>query len=109
MTKEADPLLGELIDGKYRIVRLTGEGGMGAVYEGRHETIKRRVGRAAIKVLLPRISGDAKVKHRFVNEARIGGELGQENILEVTDLGELPTGALYCMRRPILNTYVAPS
>ena len=87
-----DPLLGTLIDNKYRIVRLIGAGGMGAVYEGRHETINRRV---AIKVLLPRMARDAKVKKRFINEARIGGELGQENIVEVTDLGELPTGAPY--------------
>ena len=87
-----DPLLGTLLDGKYRVVRLIGAGGMGAVYEGRHEAINRRV---AIKVLLPQMAGDARVKQRFINEARIGGELGQENIVEVTDLGELPSGAPY--------------
>ena len=87
-----DPLVGTLLDGKYRVVRLIGVGGMGAVYEGRHEAINRRV---AIKVLLPQIARDPKVKQRFINEARIGGELGQENIVEVTDLGDLPTGAPY--------------
>ncbi len=87
-----DPLVGELIDGKYRVLRRIGAGGMGAVYEGRHEAINRRV---AIKVMLPHIAHDPKVKQRFLNEARIGGELGQENIVEVTDLGELPSGAPY--------------
>ena len=44
---------GDIIDGKYRIVRLLGEGGMGAVYEGENTRIHRRV---AIKVLHPELA-----------------------------------------------------
>ena len=59
-----DPLIDELIDGKYRVVRLIGRGGMGAVYEGRHEAINRRV---AIKVMLPHVAYDLQVRQRFLN------------------------------------------
>ena len=53
---------GEIIDGKYRIIRLLGEGGMGAVYEGENTRIKRTV---AIKVLHAAVAEKADVVQRF--------------------------------------------
>ncbi len=54
--------------GPYRIVRLLGKGGMGAVYEGFHEAIERRV---AIKVLHSELGMRADIATRFFNELRI--------------------------------------
>ncbi len=81
--------LGNIIEGKYRILRLLGEGGMGAVYEGENERIHRRV---AIKVLHASVSGKEDVVQRFEREAQAAGRIGSEHIVEVLDLGNLPSG-----------------
>ncbi|MRG94117.1 serine/threonine-protein kinase [Polyangium spumosum] len=80
---------GNIIEGKYRITRLLGQGGMGAVYEGENERIHRRV---AIKVLHASVSGKEDVVQRFEREAQAAGRIGSEHIVEVLDLGNLPSG-----------------
>jgi serine/threonine-protein kinase len=79
--------IGQIIEGKYRIVRLIGEGGMGAVYEGENARIKRRV---AIKVLHAATATNAEAVQRFEREAQAAGRIGSDHILEVLDLGTLP-------------------
>src|SRR6266545_74630 len=78
---------GQIIEGKYRIVRLIGEGGMGAVYEGENVRIRRRV---AIKVLHAATALNAEAVQRFEREAQAAGRIGSDHILEVLDLGTLP-------------------
>lgn len=80
---------GEIIEGKYRIVRLIGEGGMGAVYEGENTRIHRRV---AIKVLHQGVAENQEAVQRFEREAQAAGRIGNDHILEVLDLGELSNG-----------------
>src|SRR5262245_4041515 len=80
---------GDVIEGKYRIVRLLGEGGMGAVYEGENVRIHRRV---AIKVLHAGVAENADAVQRFEREAQAAGRIGSEHIVEVLDLGNLPSG-----------------
>jgi eukaryotic-like serine/threonine-protein kinase len=80
---------GELIDNKYRIVKLIGEGGMGAVYEGENVRINRRV---AIKVLHAGMTANEEVAQRFEREAQAAGRIGNDHILEVIDLGTLANG-----------------
>ncbi len=84
--------LGAVIDGKYEIVRLLGEGGMGAVYEGNNTRIHRRV---AIKVLHGNAAGNEEAVTRFEREAQAAGRIGSEHIVEVLDLGDLPGGDRY--------------
>jgi serine/threonine-protein kinase len=81
--------LGDTIDGKYKIVRLLGEGGMGSVYEGENLRIHRKV---AIKVLHAAVAAKADVVQRFEREAQAAGRIGSEHIVEVLDLGNLPDG-----------------
>jgi serine/threonine-protein kinase len=81
--------VGQIIEGKYRIVRLLGEGGMGAVYEGENVRISRRV---AIKVLHAGFTENREVTQRFEREAQAAGRIGNDHILEVIDLGTLPSG-----------------
>jgi hypothetical protein len=84
--------LGQILDGKYRIVRLIGEGGMGSVFEGVNTFISRRV---AIKVLHAAAAGNEAVLKRFEREAQAAGRIGSDHILEVLDLGTLPDGDRY--------------
>jgi serine/threonine-protein kinase len=83
---------GQTIDGKYRIVRLIGQGGIGAVYEGENILIRRRV---AIKVLLASAAANKDLILRFEREAQAAGAIGNDHILEVLDLGSLPNGDRY--------------
>ncbi|HET9933139.1 MAG TPA: serine/threonine-protein kinase [Polyangiaceae bacterium] len=83
---------GDIIDDKYRIVRLIGEGGMGAVYEGENARIHRRV---AIKVLHAEVAANGDAVARFEREAQAAGRIGSDHIVEVLDLGTLPSGARY--------------
>jgi serine/threonine-protein kinase len=83
---------GDIIDGKYRIVRLLGEGGMGAVYEGENTRIHRKV---AIKVLHSGVAEQGEAVARFEREAQAAGRIGSEHIVEVLDLGTLASGDRY--------------
>jgi tRNA A-37 threonylcarbamoyl transferase component Bud32 len=75
---------GDVLDGRYKLVRVIGEGGMGTVFLAEHVLIKRRV---AIKILHSDLARDAEVVERFMNEARAAGTLGHPNIVESTDMG----------------------
>lgn len=83
---------GELIDGKYLVQRLIGRGGMGAVYEGRHTLIERRV---AIKVVFDEVAASDAGPSRFEREVRAAGRIGNDHILEIIDVGKLPNGTRY--------------
>src|SRR5262245_26038123 len=80
---------GDIIEGKSRIVRLLGGGGMGADYEGENTRIHRKV---AIKVLHAAVAAKADVVQRFEREAQAAGKIGSEHIVEVLDLGNLAGG-----------------
>src|SRR4051812_8465195 len=83
---------GQIIDGKYRITRLLGTGGMGAVYEGENVRIRRKV---AIKMLHASVSTQDEVVKRFEREAEAAGRIGSEHICEVLDFGTLADGTRY--------------
>jgi len=89
-----DPMLGQVLGGKYKINRLLGEGGMGAVYEGEQQlgTSKRKV---AIKTLHPHLSRDPKIKARFEREVGTVAELEHPNTIQVYDFGTTPDGILF--------------
>jgi len=80
---------GQIIDAKYRIVKMIGEGGMGAVYLGENIRINRKV---AIKVLHASYTGNEEVMQRFEREAQAAGRIGNDHILEVLDIGQLADG-----------------
>lgn len=78
--------------GPYRIVRLLGEGGMGAVYEAINDAIERRV---AIKVLRPDYAKKPELVARFFLEARASNRIGHPSIVQVYEQGHLPDGTAY--------------
>jgi serine/threonine protein kinase len=80
----ASLMVGQLIDGKYRLEELCGRGGMGAVYRAMHVGTGRRV---AVKVIAPELAGNREFIERFRREARTIGRLHHPNIVNVTDFG----------------------
>ena len=87
-----DPKIGMVLQDRYRIVRKLGEGGMGAVYEGEHILIKRRV---AIKCLHGQFATNPEIVARFHREALAATSIGHQNIIEVTDMGRFPDGSVF--------------
>jgi serine/threonine protein kinase len=87
-----DPLIGTRIDDRYLVQGILGRGGMGVVYDGVHEQLGRPV---AIKVLGASVAGDPTAVQRFLREARTASQLTHGNIVDVSDLGQLPDGRPY--------------
>ena len=79
-----DPLVGRLVDGKYRILRQLGQGGMGRVFDARHEELRSR---RAIKVMHPYLQSRADLVTRFYEEARNAERVKHEHVCSVHDFG----------------------
>jgi serine/threonine protein kinase len=77
-------LIGEILDGKYRMDKQLGAGGMGNVYLATHLGTTRVV---AVKVISPRWAADPHFLGRFQREAQACGRLRHPNIVNVTDFG----------------------
>lgn len=75
---------GSLIDGKYRIERMLGQGGMGAVFKATHVGTHRAV---AVKIINPEFSNKPEFVERFRREAEAAGRLRHPNVVDVTDFG----------------------
>src|SRR5512133_4093661 len=80
-----DTLLNTLFDGRYRILRKLGTGGMANVYLAEDEVLGRRV---AIKILNDRHAGDDQFVERFRREAKNAASLSHPNIVSIYDRGE---------------------
>lgn len=91
-TRKAERLIGAELDGRYRIERQIGEGGMGMVFLAKHMVIEKSV---AIKVLRAEVAEDEAVVKRFVQEARAASRIGHPNIIDVTDFGTTEDGLTY--------------
>jgi serine/threonine-protein kinase len=83
---------GNVIAGKLRIVRTLGVGGMGTVYEVKHEITAHR---RALKLLHHQMAEVPGVVERFLREASAAGRIGNPHIVETFDAGRLDTGEPY--------------
>ena len=81
----SDTLINTLFDGRYRILRKLGSGGMANVYLAEDEELGRRV---AIKILNERYAGDDLFIERFRREAKSAAGLSHPNIVSIYDRGE---------------------
>ena len=92
---QAPSLIGEILDGRYRITRKLGEGGMGEVFAAEHVHIEKRF---AVKLLRQEIVSNPEAVQRFRQEARSSSSIGHRNIIAIEDFGQLPDGRIYmCM------------
>src|SRR5580700_3489838 len=83
------PSPGDVIAEKYRVERLLGRGGMGAVFAAQHLILNQRV---ALKLLLGELADSQEASTRFVNEARAAAQIQGEHVARVLDIGQLPNG-----------------
>lgn len=85
-------VIGGVLDGRYRVLEIIGQGGMGTVYEAEHLNIGRKV---ALKVLKPEHAQKKEAIERLRHEARVVSRIGHPNICEVFDIGQFDDGTPY--------------
>jgi serine/threonine protein kinase len=84
--------VGRVIDERYRVDGLLGEGGMGAVFVAEHLKLMKKV---AIKVIHPEFAGDGDVAERFLREAMTAAQMEHPHVASATDYGTISGGGGY--------------
>ena len=87
-----DPLLGSVLDGRYRVVQLLGRGGMGNVYLAEETRLRRK---SALKVLHQHLTHDRTHVERFLREAQTIAQFEHPNIVDIFAYGEEPNGVVF--------------
>jgi serine/threonine-protein kinase len=82
---------GQIVNGKYRVVRHIGDGGMGSVYEAHHEILNTRV---ALKLLHPDLSATGHAK-RFLQEARASARIKSPHVVQIADADQTAEGMAF--------------
>ena len=88
----AYPAEGEILDGKYQVLHMLGEGGMGAVAKAHH--ILRRAP-VALKFMAPHVLTIPGAVERFLNEAVAASQIENQHVVTIYDVGKLQSGAPY--------------
>lgn len=83
--QQADALIGQLVDGRYRIRGRIARGGMATVYLATDLRLERRV---ALKIMHDHLSDDSVFQSRFIQEARAAARLADPNVVNVFDQGQ---------------------
>ncbi len=99
-----DPLVGATIDGRYEVIELLGEGGMGRVYSVLHSSLGRLF---ALKALRRELARDEELSQRFAREARAMAAVRHPHIVEITDFGRLPDGVPYFVMEMLVGETLA--
>lgn len=86
------PLVGAVLRGSYRVLRVLDQGGMGTVFEAEHVRLRRRL---AVKVLAEHLAADPQALARFHREAEIISHLSHPNIVQVVDYDVIDGGKPY--------------
>jgi serine/threonine protein kinase len=97
-------LISTFADGRYRVERTLGRGGMAVVYLAHDESLHRRV---AVKVLAANLGDDETFRTRFLREARLAGRLSHPNVVQVYDAGETDDGRPYIVMEYVAGKTVA--
>ncbi len=93
LPEPVDPLIGQVLNETFHVIRLIGEGGMGRVYEARHTRLGDR--RFAVKVLLPEFAQNREIVARFQREAESASSISHPNVVQVIDVHHTREGAPY--------------
>ncbi|MFN2548824.1 MAG: protein kinase [Myxococcales bacterium] len=88
-----DPLVGQMVAGRFKVEELIGQGGMGKVYRARHLALDRLV---CLKMLKPALLEDPTLVGRFEREAKAASRLNHPNGIQILDFGRNDAdGALF--------------
>ena len=88
-----DPLIGQVVDDRYRIIRAIGRGGMGLIYEAQATRLGGRL--CAVKVLLPEFAASGTAAARFAREAEVAARVKHPNVIDIFDTGTAASGLRY--------------
>jgi len=99
-----DTLLGQVIKGRYRVLRKLGEGAMGAVYLAEQLSISRKV---ALKVLHQQFARDREFVQRFHQEAKLAASLSDPRITTVFDFDRADDGSLFIVMEYLEGTLLS--
>jgi serine/threonine-protein kinase len=91
-TVNAQELIGHVLDGRYRVEAVLGQGGMGMVFKGLQTSVQRPV---ALKTLHPQLAMAPTFFERFRREAEVASRLHHPNIITIFDFGRTPEGLCY--------------
>ena len=92
MAPQNDPLIGQVLSERYRVLERIGRGGFGAVYRVQHIKLDKIL---ALKVLFDRTGENPRMIKRFEREARAACRIGHENIVEITDFARFGENSYY--------------
>jgi eukaryotic-like serine/threonine-protein kinase len=87
-----DPQVGQVINNKYRLLRLIGDGGMGSVFEAKHELLGTTV---ALKFLHGALARRKGLVERFLQEAQVSARIKSPHVVSVSDVDRTSDGLAY--------------
>src|SRR5215510_1534647 len=87
-----DPLIGQVVQGRYRILRTIGADGMGTVYAAEHLSTGQRV---AVKMLSGQYARDEEFIRRFHHEAQQAASLSHPHVATIYESGQVGNGGLF--------------
>ncbi len=92
MWQRPEDLVGTVLNERFRVVKMIGDGGMGSVYLAEHVTLRKKV---ALKVLKHELCREQTHVDRFLQEARAASMIQHENIVDIVDFGPVPGGSVF--------------
>jgi len=87
-----DPLVGQMLSGRYHILAKLGEGAMAGVYLAEHAGVGATI---VLKVLLPKLANEPQFVDSFLREARIAAEIHHDNVIDIFYSGRSPEGQVF--------------
>jgi len=87
-----EDLVGTILNDRFRVIKIIGDGGMGSVYLAEHVTLRKKV---ALKVLKHELCREQTHVDRFLQEARAASMIQHENIVDIVDFGPVPGGSVF--------------
>ncbi len=87
-----DPLVNQVLNGRYLVQKKLGEGGMGAVYLATHIVLEKQV---ALKVLHGEFARKQDLVERFMQEAKAASRIRHENVIDISDFGQAGEGIVF--------------
>jgi serine/threonine-protein kinase len=92
MWHRPEDLVGVVLNDRFRVLKMIGDGGMGSVYLAEHVTLRKKV---ALKVLKHELCREQTHVDRFLQEARAASMITHEHIVDIVDFGPVPGGSVF--------------